>query len=103
MQQLAALLHELGIVQAVSEMIETQLAETTEQLQQLKLRQKQLEARNNLLEKVAVLNKQQSLESKDALPLYQVLSSRLHKSATYQLPSGIQVAFAGFKFLHDMH
>ncbi|DBA68459.1 hypothetical protein WJX79_009497 [Trebouxia sp. C0005] len=45
-----------------SETIEAQLATTTSQLHALKLRQRQLEARNDLLEKVAALNKQQSFQ-----------------------------------------
>lgn len=45
-----------------SETIEAQLAATTSQLHALKLRQRQLEARNDLLEKVAALNKQQSFQ-----------------------------------------
>lgn len=40
--------------------IEAQLAETTSQLQHLKLRQRQLEARNRLLE-LAAANKQSEL------------------------------------------
>ena len=47
-------------LQERSQSIEAQLAETTSQLHELRLRQRQLEARNSLLEKVAVLNKQQS-------------------------------------------
>ncbi len=38
--------------------IETQLSETTKQLHELRIRQRQLEARNALLEKVAKLNQQ---------------------------------------------
>ena len=49
----------LGYVQERSQSIEAQLAETTSQLHELRLRQRQLEARNSLLEKVAALNKQQ--------------------------------------------
>lgn len=45
--------------------MEAQLFETTSQLHELKLRQKQLEARNNLLEKVAVLNTQLSIQLPD--------------------------------------
>lgn len=40
--------------------IETQLSETTKQLHELRIRQRQLEARNALLEKVAKLNQQPS-------------------------------------------
>ncbi|KAL3132930.1 hypothetical protein ABBQ38_006844 [Trebouxia sp. C0009 RCD-2024] len=43
--------------------IEAQLSETTKQLHELRVRQKQLEARNALLEKVAKLTKQPSGES----------------------------------------
>lgn len=44
----------------------TQLDETTAQLRELKLKQKQLEQRNFLLEKVASLNKQQPLFNADS-------------------------------------
>ena len=40
---------------------EAQLAETTSQLHDLRLKQRELEARNTLLEKIAALNKQQPL------------------------------------------
>ena len=42
--------------------IEAQLAETTSELHNLRLKQKELEARNSLLEKVAALSRQQSLQ-----------------------------------------
>ena len=45
-------------VQERAETVEAQLAEVTNEVQELRVRQKQLEARNHLLEKVAVLNKQ---------------------------------------------
>jgi len=51
------------LAQERSETIEAQLAATTSQLHDLKLRQRQLEARNDLLEKVAALNKQQSFQA----------------------------------------
>ena len=54
--------------------MEAQLCETTSQLHELKLRQKQLEARNNLLEKVAVLNTQLSIQLPDDQSDSQVLS-----------------------------
>lgn len=50
-------------MQAKSQTIEAQLAETTAQLNELKVKQKQLEARNMLLEKVAALNRQPSTGS----------------------------------------
>lgn len=43
-----------------------QLDETTAQLHELKLKQKQLEQRNFLLEKVAALNKQQAMPYADS-------------------------------------
>ncbi len=49
-------------LQERSSTTEAQLAETTSQLQALKLRQKQLEVRNTLLEQLATLNKQHSLQ-----------------------------------------
>lgn len=52
---------------AKSQTIEVQLAETTAQLNELKLKQKQLEARNALLEKVAALNRQPSTGSSPSL------------------------------------
>ena len=67
-------------------MIETQLAETTQQLQELKLRQKQLEARNHLLEKVAVLNKQQSVEKCHHIPDYQVLRNYISADSVLLKP-----------------
>lgn len=45
--------------------IEAQLSETTKQLHDLRVRQKQLEARNLLLEKVAKLNQQPSQEASE--------------------------------------
>ena len=45
------------LLQARSRSIETQLAEATTQLRDLRTKQSQLEARNQLLEKVALLNK----------------------------------------------
>ena len=39
---------------------EMQLAEATSQLHDLRLKQRELEARNSLLEKIAALNKQQT-------------------------------------------
>jgi len=53
------------ISQERSHTVEAQLAETTTQLHELKLKQRQLEARNHLLEKVAALHKQPS--SQDSL------------------------------------
>ncbi|KAL0023825.1 hypothetical protein WJX77_009006 [Trebouxia sp. C0004] len=47
--------------------IEAQLSETTKQLHDLRIRQKQLEARNALLEKVAKLNQQPSHETHEPL------------------------------------
>lgn len=41
---------------------EVQLAETASELQKLKIRQRELEARNALLEQLANLNKQQKLQ-----------------------------------------
>ncbi len=61
---LCRLYHLLWLLQERTETVEAQLAETTAQLHELKLRQRQLEARNNLLEKVAALNKQQSMEDR---------------------------------------
>ena len=48
-------------VQERDQTLEAQLAETTNQLHNLRLKQRELEARNSLLEKVAALNRQQSL------------------------------------------
>ena len=45
---------------------EAQLAETTSELRNLRLKQRELEARNNLLEKVASLSKQQSSQNDPA-------------------------------------
>lgn len=47
---------------------EAQLAETTLQLHNLRLKQRELEARNNLLEKIATLNKQQTLPDSSRIP-----------------------------------
>lgn len=44
------------LVQARADSMQSQLAETTAQLRALKLQQKQLEARNTLLEHVARIN-----------------------------------------------
>lgn len=49
--------------EAKSQTIEAQLADTTAQLNELKVKQKQLEARNALLEKVATMNRQSSTGS----------------------------------------
>ena len=56
-------IHNVKTVQERSHNIEAQLSETTKQLHDLRMRQKQLEARNALLEKVAKLNQQPSCES----------------------------------------
>lgn len=53
----------LASAQERSHTIEAQLSETTKQLHELRIRQRQLEARNALLEKVAKLNKQPSGEA----------------------------------------
>lgn len=53
----------LAFAQERSHTIEAQLSETTKQLHELRIRQRQLEARNALLEKVAQLNKQPSGEA----------------------------------------
>ena len=49
------------VFQEREQTIEAQLAETTSELHNLRLKQRELEARNSLLEKVAALNRQQSL------------------------------------------
>ena len=49
-------------VQERSSTTEVQLAETASELQKLKIRQRELEARNALLEQLANLNKQQKLQ-----------------------------------------
>ena len=74
--------HEHVSVQERSQTVEAQLAETTKQLHDLRVRQKQLEARNALLEKVAKLNQQTSCEPKEPSP------SRGHSG---ELWSSIQV------------
>lgn len=57
-------------VQERSHTAEAKLLETTAQLEQLQLRQKQLEARNVLLEKISRLNKQTVLrEAHEPVPL----------------------------------
>ena len=53
----------LASAQERSQTVEIQLSETTKQLHELRVRQRQLEARNALLEKVAKLNKQPSGEA----------------------------------------
>lgn len=55
--------HVLASAQERSQTVEMQLSETTKQLHELRVRQRQLEARNALLEKVAKLNKQPSGEA----------------------------------------
>lgn len=50
-----------AMLQERTQTTEAQLAETTSQLHNLRLRQRELEARNSLLEKIAALNKQQTL------------------------------------------
>jgi len=50
------------LAQERSTTTEAQLAETTSQLHNLKLKQKELEARNALLEKLARLDKQHKLQ-----------------------------------------
>ena len=52
------------MIQERTHTTEAQLAETTSQLHSLKLKQRELEARNCLLEKIAALNKQESLPYK---------------------------------------
>ncbi len=59
--------------QARSRSIETQLAEATAQLRDMRTKQGQLEARNQLLEKVALLNKNAETSSEHSL-LWQVCS-----------------------------
>lgn len=49
--------------------IETELNDTKAELQQIKLRQQELEARNRLLEKVADLSKASSLEDDAQSPM----------------------------------
>ena len=63
--------------QARSKSIETQLAEATAQVRELKVKQGQLEARNQLLEKVAMLNKGSGTESAHSL-LWKVCLSHSH-------------------------
>lgn len=48
------------LTQERDQTIEAQLAETTSELRSLRLKQRELEARNNLLEKVAALSRQSS-------------------------------------------
>ncbi|KAL3162038.1 hypothetical protein ABBQ38_009107 [Trebouxia sp. C0009 RCD-2024] len=60
---------------------EAQLAETTSQLHNLRLKQRELEARNSLLEKIATLNKQQTLPD----------SSRLSATTQDGVPTARQV------------
>jgi len=59
--------------QARSRSIESQLAEATAQLRDMRTKQGQLEARNQLLEKVALLNKHAESSSEHSL-LWQVCS-----------------------------
>lgn len=58
------------MLQARSRSIETQLAETTAALRDMRAKHSQLEVRNQLLEKVAVLNKAQT-PSSDQILLWQ--------------------------------
>ena len=53
-------LHEAPCLQDRAQAIESQLAETTTELRQLKEKQQQLETRNALLEKMSHINKQQN-------------------------------------------
>ena len=73
-------MEQVAILQERSELIEAQLAETTSQLHELKLRQKQLEARNQLLEKVAVMNKQNIEFSGDLQHEHWVRSANVNRS-----------------------
>ena len=56
---------QIVFVQERSQNIEIQLSETTKQLHELRVRQKQLEARNALLEKVAKLHQQPSNDASE--------------------------------------
>ena len=67
----------LLLLQARSRSIETQLAEATTALHEMKTKHSQLEARNQLLEKVARLNNNQTPPS-DRTLLWQVSSSPDH-------------------------
>ena len=80
--------HVLLLLQARSRSIETQLAEATTALHEMKAKHSQLEARNQLLEKVARLNNTHSSPS-DRTLLWQASPAHL-QSIQFELPLASQ-------------
>lgn len=73
-----------ALLQEREQTTEAQLAETTSQLHNLRLRQRELEARNNLLEKITALHKEQTSPS-NAKPCIDIKSGRLTSSQVCQV------------------
>ena len=53
-------------MQTKSQELNTQFAETSKQLEELRIKQKALEARNQVLEKLMILNQQQNSEGDES-------------------------------------
>lgn len=77
------------LLQARSRSIETQLAEATAALREMRAKHSQLEARNQLLEKVAVLNKAQTSSSDQTL-LWQASLPHLYTIQNVNLSAASQ-------------